>query len=162
MDAQEVAIRTLELARGGVANVTVAVNVQNQVAGYNSSIEDFVDWIAEIDHFFEYIDIPQEKRVKLVACRLKDGALPGGKDCYIDDRERVNSLFGHFMRLAERNDLRESEVHQVSRYLDGLKLQIRDRIGVQVVKSVMEEKNLAIKVELMLRDRGGSRIEANR
>ncbi|KAI5648837.1 hypothetical protein M9H77_34842 [Catharanthus roseus] len=114
MDAQEAAIRTLEvnldqrfrrldqcfdeminkfdalgdqLARGGVANEPVAANIQNQVAGYNSSdeeedlilaedqniptkigggrlnvdihsfygnlgIEDFVDWIAEIGHFF--------------------------------------------------------------------------------------------------------------
>ncbi|KAI5655107.1 hypothetical protein M9H77_32294 [Catharanthus roseus] len=67
-----------------------------------------------------------------------------------------------FMRLAERNDLRESEVHQVSRYLDGLKPHIRDRIGVQVVKSVTEAKNLAIKAKLMIRYRGGSRIECNR
>ncbi|KAI5653353.1 hypothetical protein M9H77_30540 [Catharanthus roseus] len=66
------------------------------------------------------------------------------------------------MRLAEMNDLQESEVHQVSRYLDGLKLQFRDRIGVHVVKSVTEAKNLAIKAELMIRDRGGSRIEGNR
>ncbi|KAI5678050.1 hypothetical protein M9H77_09000 [Catharanthus roseus] len=66
------------------------------------------------------------------------------------------------MRLAERNDLRESEVHQVSRYLDGLKLQIRDRIGLQVVKSMTEAKNLVIKAKLMLRHRGGSRIEGNR
>ncbi|KAI5673910.1 hypothetical protein M9H77_14274 [Catharanthus roseus] len=98
-----------QLARGGVANVPIAANIQNQIAGYNSSdeeedvilaedqnrparrgggrlkvdipsfygnlgIEDFVDWIAKIDHFFEYMDIPKEKRVKLVACRLKGGA----------------------------------------------------------------------------------------
>ncbi|KAI5675441.1 hypothetical protein M9H77_06391 [Catharanthus roseus] len=51
------------------------------------------------------------------------------------------SFYGNladFMRLAERNDLRDSEVHQVIRYLD------------------------AIKSELMIRDRGGSRIGGNR
>ncbi|KAI5652540.1 hypothetical protein M9H77_29727 [Catharanthus roseus] len=48
------------------------------------------------------------------------------------------SNLADFVRLAERNDLRESEVHQVSRYLD------------------------VIKAELMIRDRGGSRIEGNR
>ncbi|KAI5678523.1 hypothetical protein M9H77_09473 [Catharanthus roseus] len=66
------------------------------------------------------------------------------------------------MRFAERNDLRESEVHQVSHCLDGLKLQIRDRIGVQVVKSVTEAKNIGIKAELILQDRCGSRIEGNK
>ncbi|KAI5678801.1 hypothetical protein M9H77_09751 [Catharanthus roseus] len=142
-----------QLARGGVANVTgynssdeeedlILAEDQNRpnnndyyggdfrlkvdIPSFygNLGIEDFVDWIAKIDHFFEYMDIPQEKRVKLV-----------------------------------RNDLRESEVHQVNRYLDGLKLQIRDKIGVQVVKSVTGAKNLAIKAEIMLRDRGGSIIE---
>ncbi|KAI5661220.1 hypothetical protein M9H77_20543 [Catharanthus roseus] len=52
------------------------------------------------------------------------------------------------MRLAERNNLRENEVYQVSRYLDGLKPQIRDRIRVQVVKSMTEAKNLAMKAEI--------------
>ncbi|KAI5648060.1 hypothetical protein M9H77_34065 [Catharanthus roseus] len=60
--------------------------------------------------------------------------LPGGRGCYRRQRE-------------ERNDLQESKVHRVSRYLDGLKLQIRDRIGVHVVKSVAKAKNLVIKVE---------------
>ncbi|KAI5683271.1 hypothetical protein M9H77_04499 [Catharanthus roseus] len=113
------------------------------------------------------MDIPQEKRVKLVACRLKGGASAWwerllhrrqGEDyeqilfqqyqrCQ-QNQTSVQEYTADFMRLVERNDLRESE--------------IRDRIGVQVIKSVTEAKNLAIKAELMIRDRGGSRIEGNR
>ncbi|KAI5672497.1 hypothetical protein M9H77_12861 [Catharanthus roseus] len=104
MDAPEAAVRTLELARGGVANVPVAANVQNQVAGYNSSDEEEDLILAE----------DQNRPSRRGGGRVE--RLPGGRGCYIDDRERV-------------------------------------------VKSVTEVKNLAIKAELMIRDRGGSRIE---
>ena len=37
----------------------------------NLNIEDFIDWIVDIDKFFEYMGVLEEKRVRLVACRLK-------------------------------------------------------------------------------------------
>ena len=49
------------------------------------------------------------------------------------------------MRLAERNDLRESEGQQAARYLEGLKQQIRDKIRVQVMRNLHEAKNLTLK-----------------
>ena len=61
----------------------------------------------------------------------------------------VHEYTVEFMRLAERNDLRETEGQQVVRYIDGLKLQIRDKIGVTTLKTLNEVKNLALRVELM-------------
>ena len=58
------------------------------------------------------------------------------------------------MRLAKRNELRESEGQQATRYLKGLKPQIRDKIGVQVMRNLHETKNMALRVEFMLQDRG--------
>ena len=57
------------------------------------------------------------------------------------------------MRLVERNDLRESDGQQVARYLEGLKPQIRDKKGVQVMRNLHEAKNLALKAKFMMQDR---------
>ena len=48
----------------------------------------------------------------------------------------VNEYTAEFFRLAERNQLLESEKQQAARYLSGLKQTIRDKIGVRMVFSV--------------------------
>ena len=40
----------------------------------NLNIKDFIDWLADIDKFFDYMEVLEEMRVRLVACRLKGGA----------------------------------------------------------------------------------------
>uniref|UniRef100_A0A6N2KR41 Retrotransposon gag domain-containing protein n=1 Tax=Salix viminalis TaxID=40686 RepID=A0A6N2KR41_SALVM len=37
-------------------------------------IEGFLDWLAMVERFFDYMDIPEDKRVKLVAYKLMGGA----------------------------------------------------------------------------------------
>ena len=54
------------------------------------------------------------------------------------------------MRLAEGNDLRESEGQKTARYLEGLKSQIKHMIGVQVMRNLHEAKNMALKAEFMM------------
>ena len=39
----------------------------------NLNIEDFTDWLVNIDKVFYYMEILEEKQVRLVACRLKGG-----------------------------------------------------------------------------------------
>ena len=64
----------------------------------------------------------------------------------------VHEYNAEFMRLAERNNLRESEGQQATRYLEWLKPQIRDKISVQVMRNLHEAKNMALKAEFMLHD----------
>ena len=162
----------------------------------NLNIEDFIDWLADIDKFFDYIRVPKENRVTLVACRLKGGVsawwerlqtkrIREGKQpvktwykmrqllkrdflpldyeqilfqqyqiCHQGVRS-IHKCVAKFMRLAEQKYLRESEGQQPARYLEGLKPQIRDKIGVQVMRNLHEAKNIALKVEFMMQDQGG-------
>ena len=66
----------------------------------------------------------------------------------------VHKHTAEFMRLAERNDLRESERQHEVRFLEGLKPQIRNKIGMQVMQNVYEAKIMGLKAEFMLQDKG--------
>jgi hypothetical protein len=37
-------------------------------------VEDFLDLVMEVERFFEYISIPEDRKVKLVAYKFKEGA----------------------------------------------------------------------------------------
>lgn len=37
-------------------------------------IADFIDWVHNVENFFNYLDILEDRQVKLVAYKLKGGA----------------------------------------------------------------------------------------
>ena len=38
------------------------------------NIDEFLDWLAKVERFFDYQEVPEERRVKTFACKLKGGA----------------------------------------------------------------------------------------
>lgn len=153
-------------------------------------IEEFLDWQIEVDRFFDVMEVPEYKQVKMVAIRLKSTAavwwdrlvaqrkaqrrspvqtwrrmrqlmterfLPEDYEqilyrMYIDchqGRRSVTEYTTEFLRLSERNELKESEAQKVARYISGLKGSLQDKMGLQTVWTVAEASNLAMKAELM-------------
>ena len=50
----------------------------------------------------------------------------------------------------------------MARYLDGLKLQIRDKIGVHVLCNLNEAKNMALRAKMMLQEKNNRFDGGNR
>ncbi|KAK1306353.1 hypothetical protein QJS10_CPA10g01096 [Acorus calamus] len=68
-------------ARGGyqrpqAANRTRDFWVKVDLPEFNGQlhIEDFLDWLAAVERFFDYREVPDAKKTKLVAIKLKGGA----------------------------------------------------------------------------------------
>ena len=127
----------------------------------NVSIEEYLDWVSEMEKFFDYMSIADDKQLCLVAYKLKRGAsawwdrvqlnrtheqklpirswrrmkrlmadrfLPPDyqqelfrqyQDCRQDTRT-ANEYMEEFDRLANCNDLEETEDQQISRFVHGL------------------------------------------
>ncbi|KAI5683539.1 hypothetical protein M9H77_04767 [Catharanthus roseus] len=103
-----------QLARGGAANVPVAANIQNQVADYNSSDEEEDLILAEDQNRPTWRGGGRMKQL------LQSEFLPPDYEQILfqqyqlcqQNQRFVQEYTADFMRLAERNDLRENEVHQ--------------------------------------------------
>lgn len=55
-----------------------------------------------------------------------------------------------FYKLNDMNNLQETEIRLVSRFLNGLKDQIRDKLSLHTLWTLSEVVNLALKVETKL------------
>ena len=69
------------------------------------NIETFLDWIKNIENFFNYIGIAEHKKVHLVALKLKGGASACWDQITVKkDKNRGGSKFDHGKNDEEINE----------------------------------------------------------
>lgn len=54
----------------------MGLKVYLEILGYHHNLfgDDFMDWLDAVERIFDYQEVPDEKKVKLVAMKLKGGA----------------------------------------------------------------------------------------
>ncbi|CAL9025025.1 unnamed protein product [Prunus brigantina] len=90
-------------------------------------IEDFLDWLVEVERFFEIMEVPETKMVKIASFRLKG--------------------------RAARNNLEETNGQMVARYIIGLRSSLQEKIGFQTLLTSHEAQNMALKAKLLEKDK---------
>ncbi|KAK2652903.1 hypothetical protein Ddye_012759 [Dipteronia dyeriana] len=128
-----------------IRKLLVGLNLNADLPSFNGKlrIEDFLDLITEVERLFEMMEIPKEK---------------------MNCSQGTKSVFDYkaeFSMLSEQNNLSETKGQCASRYLNGLNLLLRDKIGLQVLWTVDEAHNITLKAELQERRGENSEFQIN-
>ncbi|VFQ90724.1 unnamed protein product [Cuscuta campestris] len=142
--------------------------------------DDFIEWLETIERVFDYTEVPEDKKVKLVALkfrgyastlrtntttkRKREGKVVENMDQdedfieegieYLRQGNRfVEEYNREFEELLMRCDLQENDSQTFVTYLFGLNTQIANTVELQTFENLEELTKLALKVESQLKKR---------
>ncbi|GJQ89254.1 putative nucleotidyltransferase, ribonuclease H [Tanacetum coccineum] len=145
------------------------VNIPN-FAGDTLSTEGFIDWLVAVEEVFEFKEVPENKRVSLIATKLRGRASAWWQQLKLT-RERVgkpritswqkmkkcmraNFIPHNYQR--QMNDIQETEDQLVSRYIGSLRVQIMDSVNMFVLMTLSDAYQRALAFEKQNRRVGSS------
>ncbi|CAN0920640.1 hypothetical protein LINGRAHAP2_LOCUS32151 [Linum grandiflorum] len=136
-------------------------------------VDEFLDWLVDVDRFFDLMGVPENKQVKMVAIRLKSIAalwwdkLVFQRQCQRkapirtwrrmkqlmldrflpNDYEKI--LYKMYVNCVQGRMSVTEYTTEFLRYINGLKGSIQEKMRLQTVWTVTDASTLAMKVELM-------------
>ncbi|CAN0852748.1 hypothetical protein LINGRAHAP2_LOCUS5410 [Linum grandiflorum] len=136
-------------------------------------VDEFMDWLVDVDRFFDLMGVPENKQVKMVANRLKSIAavwwdkLVFQRQCQRkapiktwrrmkqlmldrflpNDYEKI--LYKMYVNCVQGRMSVTEYTAEFLRYINGLKGSIQEKMRLQTVWTVTDASTLALKVELM-------------
>ncbi|CAN0846010.1 hypothetical protein LINGRAHAP2_LOCUS4250 [Linum grandiflorum] len=135
--------------------------------------DEFLDWQIDVDRFFEVMEVPKNKQVKMVAIQLKNTTAvwwdklvvqrQGQRkapirtwrrmkqlllDCFLPaDYEQI--LYNMYIDCVQGRKSVTEYTAEFLRFSNGLKGSIQEKMGLQTVWTVTEASTLALKPELI-------------
>ncbi|CAN0824516.1 hypothetical protein LINGRAPRIM_LOCUS1705 [Linum grandiflorum] len=136
-------------------------------------VDEFLDWLVDVDRFFDLMGVPENKQVKMVAIRFKSIAalwwdkLVFQRQCQRkapirtwrrmkqlmlerflpNDYEKI--LYKMYVNCVQGRMSVTEYTTEFLRYINGLKGSIQEKMRLQTVWTVSEASTLALKMELM-------------
>nr|GEW45726.1 hypothetical protein [Tanacetum cinerariifolium] len=108
--------------------------------------EGFIDWLVAVEEVFEFKEVPENKRVSLIATKLRGRASAWWQQLKLtreswkakshqleEDEKGTKSVEDYkieFCQLIARNDIQDTDDQLVSRYIGGLRVQIMDSVNM--------------------------------
>ncbi|GJZ83851.1 reverse transcriptase domain-containing protein [Tanacetum coccineum] len=119
----------------------IRVNIP-EFDGNTLNPKGFIDWLVAVEEVFEFKEVPENKRVSLIATKLRGRASAWwqqlkltrkrvGKPRVTSWRKMKKLLRENFIpHNYQRNDIQETDDQLVSRYIGGLRAQIMDSVNM--------------------------------
>ncbi|GKB76794.1 hypothetical protein Tco_0943689, partial [Tanacetum coccineum] len=115
---------------------TLRVNIPD-FAGDTLSPEGFIDWLVAVEEVCEFKEVPENKRVSLIATKLRGRASVWWQQLKLTREKNlkqgskyIEDYTTEFYQLIARNDIQEIKDQLVSRYIGGLRVQIMDSVNM--------------------------------
>ncbi|GKD15109.1 hypothetical protein Tco_1199516 [Tanacetum coccineum] len=89
--------------------------------------EGFIDWLVAVEEVFEFKEVPENKRVSLIATKLRGRVSAWWQQLKLT-RERVGKP--RITSWRKMNDIQEIDDQLVSRYIGSLRVQIMDSVNM--------------------------------